>query len=435
MGEQNGQPLIHAHGLVKRFGDFVAVDAIDFDLQRGEAFGFLGPNGAGKTSTMRMIGCVSPVTDGTLKVFGLDPARDGVQIRGRLGVVPQLDTLDMELTVRENIMIYGRYFGLSRKELGPRADELLEFVELTERAGDRVEPLSGGMKRRLTIARSLINEPEVLLLDEPTTGLDPQARHVVWDRLYRLKRQGVTLLLTTHYMDEAEQLCDRLVVMDKGKIVAEGSPRELIERYSTREVIELRFDDSRPEDLSYWTDGLVSRVESLPDRVLLYTDDGDAASHGMHERGLVPESILVRRSTLEDVFLHLTGRTLIEGVSSLALHRRRPLEFFLAQYRRVWRATLVSSVVTPVVYLLALGVGMGAFLGDITFRGTTYDYFEFVAPGLLAATAMQLASFEASWPVLSAIKWTRQYHAMLATPLRVRDVVFGAPGVHRLRAC
>jgi lipooligosaccharide transport system ATP-binding protein len=309
---QNGEPLIQARGLVKRFGELVAVDAIDFDLQRGEAFGFLGPNGAGKTSTMRMIGCVSPVTDGTLRVFGLDPASDGVQIRGRLGVVPQQDTLDMELTVRENIVIYGRYFGLPRRALGERADELLDFVQLTDRANDKVEPLSGGMKRRLTIARSLVNDPEVMLLDEPTTGLDPQARHVVWDRLYRLKQSGVTLALTTHYMDEAEQLCDRLVVMDKGKIAAEGSPRQLIERYSTREVVELRFTNGRPEDFGHWTDGLVSRVESLPDRVLLYTDDGDAAAHGLHERGLVPESVLVRRSTLEDVFLHLTGRTLIE---------------------------------------------------------------------------------------------------------------------------
>jgi len=312
VGEQNGQPLIQARGLVKRFGELVAVDAIDFDLQRGEAFGFLGPNGAGKTSTMRMIGCVSPVTDGTLRVFGLDPARDGVKIRGRLGVVPQADTLDMELTVRENIVIYGRYFGLPRRQLGPRADELLEFVQLTERANDRVEPLSGGMKRRLTIARSLVNDPDVMLLDEPTTGLDPQARHVVWDRLYRLKQSGVTLVLTTHYMDEAEQLCDRLVVMDKGKIVAEGSPRELIERYSTREVVELRFDGARPDDLGYWTAGHVTRVESLPDRVLLYTEDGDAAAHALHERGLVPDSVLVRRSTLEDVFLHLTGRSLID---------------------------------------------------------------------------------------------------------------------------
>jgi lipooligosaccharide transport system ATP-binding protein len=305
-------PLVHARGLVKRFGELVAVDGVDFDVQRGEAFGFLGPNGAGKTSTMRMIGCVSPPSGGTLRILGLDPVSKGAEIRERLGVVPQQDTLDMELTVRENIVIYGRYFGLPRRQLGARADELLEFVELAERANDKVEPLSGGMKRRLTIARSLVNDPEVMLLDEPTTGLDPQARHVVWDRLYRLKRQGVTLVLTTHYMDEAEQLCDRLVVMDKGRIVAEGSPRELIERYSTREVVELRFDDSRPDDFGHWTDGLVTRVESLPDRVLLYTDDGDAASHGLHERGLVPESILVRRSTLEDVFLHLTGRSLIE---------------------------------------------------------------------------------------------------------------------------
>ncbi len=247
-----------------------------------------------------------------MTVFGLDPKRDGVEIRGRLGVVPQENSLDEELTVRENIIVYGRYFGMSRSVLRKRADELLEFVELSDRAKDRVEPLSGGMKRRLTIARSLVNDPEVLLLDEPTTGLDPQARHVVWDRLYRLKRQGVTLLLTTHYMDEAEQLCDRLVVMDKGKIVAEGSPRGLIEQYSTREVVELRFADEQPEDFTKWTDGLVSRVEPLPDRVLLYTDNGDAASHGLHERGLVPESVLVRRSTLEDVFLHLTGRSLIE---------------------------------------------------------------------------------------------------------------------------
>jgi lipooligosaccharide transport system ATP-binding protein len=312
VGETNGQPLIQARGLVKRFGELVAVDEIDFDLRRGEAFGFLGPNGAGKTSTMRMIGCVSPITDGTLRVFGLDPMRDGVKIRSRLGVVPQLDTLDMELTVRENVVIYGRYFGIPRKQLNARVDELLDFVQLTERANDKVEPLSGGMKRRLTIARSLVNDPEVMLLDEPTTGLDPQARHLVWDRLYRAKQSGVTLLLTTHYMDEAEQLCDRLVVMDKGKIVAEGSPLDLIQRYSTREVVELRFGDSRPDDLSYWTDGTVDRVESLPDRVLLYTNDGDAASHQLHERGLAPESLLVRRSTLEDVFLHLTGRSLIE---------------------------------------------------------------------------------------------------------------------------
>ena len=304
--------LIHARALTKRFDDLVAVDAIDFDVQQGEAFGFLGPNGAGKSSTMRMIGCVSPPTAGTLSILGLDPIRDGAAIRSRLGVVPQQDTLDFELTVRENIVIYGRYFGLSRGELRQRADDLLQFVQLEERATSRVEPLSGGMKRRLTIARSLVNDPDVLLLDEPTTGLDPQARHAVWDRLFRLKQQGVTLVLTTHYMDEAEQLCDRLVVMDKGRIAAEGSPLELIRRYSTREVVELRFRDEPPADLAARIDGLARRIESLPDRMLLYTDEGDAAADRVHDLGLHPHSVLVRRSTLEDVFLRLTGRTLVD---------------------------------------------------------------------------------------------------------------------------
>jgi lipooligosaccharide transport system ATP-binding protein len=304
------EALIHARGLTKRFGALTAVDAIDFDVRKGEAFGFLGPNGAGKSSTMRMIGCVSPITAGTLRVLGLDPASDGPAIRGRLGVVPQLDTLDLELTVRENLVIYGRYFGLSRKELRVRTDELLEFVQLSERANDPVEPLSGGMKRRLTIARSLVNDPDVLLLDEPTTGLDPQARHVVWDRLFRLKQRGVTLVLTTHYMDEAEQLCDRLVIMHQGTIAEEGSPVELIQRLSTREVVELRFA-GEPPSLDGVFDGQVARVEELPDRVLLYTDDGDALVPVAHER-LNPQSVLVRRSTLEDVFLRLTGRTLVD---------------------------------------------------------------------------------------------------------------------------
>jgi lipooligosaccharide transport system ATP-binding protein len=305
-------PLVHARGLVKRFGALTAVDGVDFDVQRGEAFGFLGPNGAGKTSTMRMVGCVSPPSDGTLSILGLDPVDNGADIRARLGVVPQQDTLDMELTVRENIVIYGRYFGLPRSELGRRADELLEFVQLAERATSKVEPLSGGMKRRLTIARAMVNEPELVLLDEPTTGLDPQARHLLWERLFRLKQQGVTLVLTTHYMDEAEQLCDRLVVMDAGKIVAEGSPRSLIEKYSTREVVELRFGDSALEAFRDKLAGIGERLDVLPDRILLYADDGDAAVTEVHNRQLAPSSVLVRRSTLEDVFLHLTGRTLVD---------------------------------------------------------------------------------------------------------------------------
>jgi lipooligosaccharide transport system ATP-binding protein len=306
------EALILARNLVKRFGDLTAVDGIDVEVRRGEAFGFLGPNGAGKSSTMRMIGCTSPPTSGTLRVLGLDPATDGRAIRARLGVVPQQDQLDGELTVAENLVIYGRFFDIPRAECKRRAAELLEFVQLGERAGSKVEPLSGGMKRRLTIARSLINEPELLLLDEPTTGLDPQARHVLWDRLYRLKQQGVTLVLTTHYMDEAEQLCDRLVVMDKGAIVAMGSPRELIDSYSTREVLELRFPAGTNEGQAASVEGIGERAEILPDRVLVYADDGEVALKEVHNRGVEPESALVRRSSLEDVFLRLTGRSLVD---------------------------------------------------------------------------------------------------------------------------
>ena len=306
------EPLIVAHQLVKRFGDFTAVAGIDVEVQQGEAFGFLGPNGAGKSSTMRMIGCVSPVTEGTLRLFGLDPATHGPQIRARLGVVPQLDTLDNEITVKENLWLYGRYFDLPRAEAKRRATELLEFAQLTERADSVVDTLSGGMKRRLSIARSLINRPDLLLLDEPTTGLDPQARHVLWDRLYRLKQEGVTLVLTTHYMDEAEQLCDRLVVMDQGRIVAEGSPRSLIEQYATREVLELRFPAGTNEAQSVHVAGIGTRQEVLPDRILVYADDGESALVEAHSRGLQPESALVRRAGLEDVFLLLTGRSLVD---------------------------------------------------------------------------------------------------------------------------
>jgi lipooligosaccharide transport system ATP-binding protein len=304
--------LISARSLVKEFGSFRAVDGIDFEVHKGEAFGFLGPNGAGKSSTMRMISCVSPRTSGDLQILGLDPDRSGPEIRARLGVVPQEDNLDPELSVRENLYVYGRYFDLPRKELRERIEQLLDFAQLTERGNDKVEPLSGGMKRRLTIARSLINEPHLLLLDEPTTGLDPQARHALWDRLYRLKEEGVTLVLTTHYMDEAEQLCDRLVVMDQGRIAASGSPRELIDRYSTREVVELRFGPGESERMAGKIADLSDRIEILPDRILLYTDDGNAAVEEIERRHLEPRRLLARRSTLEDVFLHLTGRHLVD---------------------------------------------------------------------------------------------------------------------------
>jgi lipooligosaccharide transport system ATP-binding protein len=308
--------VLHARGLTKDFGSFRAVDGIDFDVAAGEAFGFLGPNGAGKSSTMRMIACVSPPSGGVLRVLGGDPRRSGSAIRARLGVVPQEDTLDVELTVRENLVVHGRYFDLPRRAAGARADELLEFVGLADRAASKVEPLSGGQKRRLIIARGLVNSPDLLLLDEPTTGLDPQARHVVWDRLYRLKSRGVTVVLTTHYMDEAEQLCDRLVVMDNGRIVAEGSPRDLVSRYCSREVLELRFPTAPPGAEAPAgppaLDGLGERVEALADRVLIYADDGDATAAEVHRRGLRPAATLVRRASLEDVFLRLTGRSLAE---------------------------------------------------------------------------------------------------------------------------
>jgi lipooligosaccharide transport system ATP-binding protein len=304
--------MLEARSLTKRFGEFTAVDAIDFEVAQGECFGFLGPNGAGKTSTMRMVACVSPVTEGKLRVLGLDPATDGTAIRARLGVVPQEDTLDTEIPVFENLLIYGRYFNLPKSVIKERADELLDFVQLSERRKDKVDALSGGMKRRLTIARSLINEPELVLLDEPTTGLDPQASHALWDRLYRLKQRGVTLILTTHYMDEAEQLCDRLVVMDKGRIAAEGTPLELIRRFCSPEVLELRFPVGVQEEMLERVGGIGDRLEVLPDRLLIASDDGETALAAVHERGIVPEQALVRRSTLEDVFLHLTGRSLID---------------------------------------------------------------------------------------------------------------------------
>jgi lipooligosaccharide transport system ATP-binding protein len=311
-------PLIEARGLTKTYDDrsggepYTAVAGIDFEVHPGEAFGVLGANGAGKSSTMRMIACVSPLTAGTLRILDLDASRDGERIRARLGVVPQDDTLDNELTVRENLLIYGRYFGIPWKALRERCDRLLEFSRLEDRGAQAVSTLSGGMRRRLTIARALINQPRILLLDEPTTGLDPQARHLLWERLFQLKEEGVTLLLTTHYMDEAEQLCDRLVVMDAGKIVAEGSPAGLIERYSTREVLELRFATGERQLMIDKCAGVTDRVEVLPDRLVLYTDDGESTLAAVHARGVRPAAAIARRSTLEDVFLTLTGRSLID---------------------------------------------------------------------------------------------------------------------------
>ena len=305
-------PVIQATDLTKKFGDFTAVDGISFEVSPGESFGLLGPNGAGKSTTMRMIGGTSLRTSGKLTVLGLDPEERGPEVRASLGVVPQQDSLDEELRARDNLIVYGRYFGLPLSYLKPKADELLEFAQLTEKATAKVQSLSGGMKRRLTIARGLVNEPKVLLLDEPTTGLDPQARHILWDRLFRLKEQGVTLVLTTHFMDEAEQLCDRLIVIDKGRIVAEGAPQALIRAYATREVVEVRFGSSRNAAMEAELRRITERIEVLPDRILLYDDAGEALLDEINRRGLNPLTSLVRRSSLEDVFLRLTGRSLID---------------------------------------------------------------------------------------------------------------------------
>jgi lipooligosaccharide transport system ATP-binding protein len=306
------QSLIRARALTKTFGDFTAVNGIDFDVLKGESFGLLGPNGAGKSTAMRMIGATSQRTSGELTILGKDPEQFGPQIRAHLGVVPQQDNLDTQLSVTENLYIYGRYFGLSRKFLKGKIEELLAFAQLEEKRNAKVESLSGGMKRRLTIARALVSEPEILMLDEPTTGLDPQARHILWDRLFRLKEDGVTLLITTHFMDEAEQLCDRLVVMDKGSIMAEGSPAQLIKDYSTKEVLEVRFGSERNSQMADDLRQLCDRIEELPDRILMYTEDGEELLERVYKKGFHPKTSLVRRSSLEDVFLRLTGRTLVD---------------------------------------------------------------------------------------------------------------------------
>ena len=306
------ESLISARGLTKKFGDFTAVNGIDFEVFKGESFGLLGPNGAGKSTVMRMVGATSQRDAGVLTILGKDPEKNGPQIRAHLGVVPQQDNLDTELSVAENLYIYGRYFGLPRKFVKGKIEELLTFAQLEEKRDSKVDSLSGGMKRRLTIARALVSEPEILMLDEPTTGLDPQARHILWDRLFRLKEQGVTLVITTHFMDEAEQLCDRLIVMDKGKIMAEGSPSSLIRDYSTKEVLEVRFGSDRNQEVADTLRSMCQRIEELPDRLLMYTGDGESLLEQIYTSGLHPKTSLVRRSSLEDVFLRLTGRTLIE---------------------------------------------------------------------------------------------------------------------------
>jgi lipooligosaccharide transport system ATP-binding protein len=303
--------VVVARDLTKRFGELEAVRGVDFDVRERECFGFLGPNGAGKTTTMRMISCTSPPTSGELSVLGL-PSSRGRDIRRRMGVVPQENNLDEEVTVVENLLIYARYFDIPRREARSAAEELLHFVALQDKRDWRIDRLSGGMKRRLLIARALVNEPDLLILDEPTTGLDPQARHLVWEKLRSLKRQGVTLVLTTHYMDEAAQLCDRLVIMHEGRILVEGSPRELVARETSPQVIEMfEPDEGAARGLRDLAD-LAERVERLADRWLFYTADGDALLAKV--RGVIPDpgAVWLRGATLEDVFLQLTGRGLLE---------------------------------------------------------------------------------------------------------------------------
>jgi lipooligosaccharide transport system ATP-binding protein len=301
-----------ARGLAKRYDDFEAVRGIDFTAEERTCFGFLGPNGAGKTTTMRMISCISPPSAGTLEVLGLPVTERPREIKARMGIVPQENNLDEEVSVIENLLIYARYFGIRKAAAEPRADELLEFVQLSDKRDWKVPKLSGGMKRRLLIARALMNEPEILILDEPTTGLDPQARHLVWEKLRTLKRGGVTLMITTHYMEEAAQLCDRVVIMHEGKILVQGSPRELVAAHTTRQVVEV-FEP--PEELQAGLasfDGLAQHVERLADRWLFYTDDGDEMLGKVRTLPIDPGSIWLRGGTLEDVFLALTGRRLVE---------------------------------------------------------------------------------------------------------------------------
>ena len=382
--------LVHARGLTKRFGGLTAVDGVDFDVHVGEAFGFLGPNGAGKTTTMRMISCACPVTEGTLTVIGMDPGREATQIKARLGVVPQIDNLDAELTVLENLLMYARYFDIPRSVARRRADELLEFMQLTERASDQVEPLSGGMKRRLTIARALINEPDLLILDEPTTGLDPQARHLLWERLYRLKQRGVTLIITTHYMDEAEQLCDRLVVMDKAEIVAEGTPRELIEQYATREVLELRIpEETAPGSTAAST---TSPSGSRSCRIGSCSTPPTASRRSSRFtparfRSSPPSSAAPRwrTSSCGSPAAPWWNDATDEAGSMTAL---RVTQRNLFVYRRTWRGSVFGSFLTPLLYLSAMGMGLGSLIAaqDTSALGGV-DYLHFLGPGLLAAPA------------------------------------------------
>src|SRR5919199_425893 len=301
-----------ARGLEKSYANFEAVKGVNFEVYRGECFGFLGPNGAGKTTTMKMIYGATIPTGGELRVTGLEVRRHEREVKRRIGVVPQENNLDEDLKVKENLLVFGRYFDLPRKVVKRRAEELLKFVQLSERGDAQVEHLSGGMKRRLLIARALINDPDLVVLDEPTTGLDPQARHLVWNKLRELTSEGKTLVLTTHYMDEAAQLCDRLCIMDDGRIISEGTPRDLIEEHISPEVVEFRTNRDASKKLARIVSDIADDIDHLGEALLVYTSDSDAVARKVKESGVPVGNTLYRQATLEDVFLKLTGRRLVD---------------------------------------------------------------------------------------------------------------------------
>ncbi len=301
-------PAVRAQKLTKVFDDLRAVDAIDFQIEEGECFGFLGPNGAGKSTTMRMIHCASPITSGKLEVLGMDVNERPREVKTTIGVAPQENNLDPDFTVRRNLTVYGRYFGLPKELLEERADRLLEFMQLSEKRDEKIQEISGGMKRRLIIARAMMNDPQLLILDEPTTGLDPQARHLIWEKVRELKRKKVTVILTTHYMDEAERLCDRLVIMDHGKIILEGKPRDLIDRVIGTDVMEI---DEPTDEMESYVKAKGWQYERTIDRMLVYTKEGQSVTAELKER-FAMSYYLIRNATLEDVFLRSTGRALVE---------------------------------------------------------------------------------------------------------------------------
>ncbi len=300
--------VVEANKLQKQFGHKPVVRGLDFSIQQGQCFGFLGPNGAGKTTTLRMLEGISPLSGGELRVFGCPMPKSGRQVRQRLGIVPQMDNLDPDFTVIENLRMYGLYFGVDKSTLESRVAELLDYMQLTDRANDKPEDLSGGMKRRLTIARALVNDPDMIILDEPTTGLDPQVRHLIWDRLRLLLRKGKTILLTTHYMDEAERLCDNLIIIDNGCILEQGSPQAIIQRNIEPEVLEIRGDlASASRIAAEFTD---IKVEQHGDMLVCYAESVDALVDRLADQHAI--TLVKRRGNLEDVFLRLTGRDLRE---------------------------------------------------------------------------------------------------------------------------